>query len=613
MQPLSPSSIAALQGGTSSGIAIQAERSVEFLCTKYEALNNQLQKEEASRRDAEARTMRLELQAAKIAEKNTAQQAALTGELSSASETVKTLRGRVEDAGFRATQEQRQAKDQEVSSIKIEQRCQELERKCREEASKCAEATERAVCVDQEAAQWQQTCSDLERRLRQVLNEQSITTEDLRVVEQRALLLRDEASAIEKQLRDDILARESSEHVGEGQRKAAADSRMQLEQQEAQLEGLMTALEVAQDEKSKLELRITTVQEEDRRISEELALIAQHLLNAQREYTATETGLQRAVEESIALTKQLHQEEKAREHDSAEVASCRSVLVHTEAALEEAVRNVGMTERTTRDAKQQHEMLESEASREAARLEDLRRTHIADGLAFEDLKVELQAVFRQREALSEEREACARERNGLAAELRELGPALVDADRRCQLYEEDLGRKSRELEEALGHRRRCQREIAMANERARAFQNKGEQIASAVVEMMPPTLGAVDRFRVREDSSPPYAALSPRSGVSGTSTPAAYPGMVGSTNGLRSQSRPASPLLSSRQRTVGFASGGSTLASTAVAGVSSALGKHGLQYLKEFVEREDRRLREAAPGSRLPSAPPSPVVSAGVK
>lgn len=590
MQLHSPRIVAALPGG-------DAERSVEFLCTKYEALNGQLQKEETNRRDAEARTLRLELQVGRIAEVSAAQTAALTAELSSANETVNGLRGRVEDSGFRASKEQRQAREEEASALKIEQRCQELERRCRDEAAKCAEASEHGARVEHEAAQWQHTCNDLERRLRQVMTEQSIVKEDLCVVEQRALLLRDETAALENKLRDSVLARESSDQAGHAHRRGTSESRAELERQEAQLEGFMTALEVAQDEKLKLELRLTAMQEEERRGNEELALIAQQSMDAQRDYTTADRELQRSLQESATLFQQLQQEEKAREWDSMEVNSLRTALVNTEAALEEAIRTAASNERTLRDVKQQQDLLESEVSREASRLEDLRQTHVTDGVAFEDLKVELQAVFKQREVLSEEREVSARERNALAVELRELGPALLDADRRCQLIEEDLARKSRELEDALGHRRRCQREIALANERARAFQSRDANWAQKATWF---------------ETGP--AALE------GTSGSATYGGILGSNNldGIW----PASPSLHARHKTVGFTSpldgasaksmhgaspGGGSLASATATGVYGTLGKHGLQYLKDFIEREEHRLNAAVSGSRSPSASASPA------
>mmetsp|Transcript_63273 Transcript_63273/g.98389 ORF Transcript_63273/g.98389 Transcript_63273/m.98389 type:complete len:621 (-) Transcript_63273:221-2083(-) len=441
-----------------------AEMSVEFLCQKFEALSEQLQREEVARAEVERRGAYLASEV-RIAEADAAKRSeSLASELSGNDACLIALRTSVTATSSRASLEAEKAREEKTSEAHFEKQCATFQEKCKSESSQCEVMLARLTSQNSEALQERGDLEKVGRRLRQVQADTRVSLEDLRIAQMRALLVQGELQTLEANVENMNRMREDMQRSADACTQRLQEKCRQLDEREAHLQSLIASREATCSEAAMQERRMVLLQDETRVGQQRLSALQQELQATQHELQTCSSCLHAEVEASNALTQELMTVERRRLHDVQEIADHRRSLSEVESTLD-AARKGASERRVGKEAAVSFlEQLLAEEEGHTAVVSEMRRARHADDMAFEDIQSELQVAFRRRESLGEELALRLRAREQLLTKLRCLRPEVAEAEERCRHVEEQLAHRARDLEAEIAQQRRYRQEMSVVSD-----------------------------------------------------------------------------------------------------------------------------------------------------
>lgn len=521
-----------------------AEMSVEYLCRKFEALTDQLCREESAREVVERHGAKLFAEVASAEAAIAQRSSTLTAELIDKDASLLALRASAQEADRRVALESAKAREEQASEIRLEQECAQFSEQCRSEAVQCEQISSRVTTQDREVMQERCEHSEVGRRLRQIQADTRVVLEDLRIAQQRSLLMRSELHTLEANFDAKSRAHEQAACEADAHVKQLEECRRQLGDSEARVEAMSTSLDKSRLENMAQDRRLSLLHEEESAAQSQQALLRQDLQAIQQDGRKFSLELHTELEASSAAVQELRLVEQRRAHDAHEASSYRRSLAETEACLESVRKSISDRRVVRETVAGQLAGLTAEEEGHTAASSELRRTRHMEDMAFDDAQSELQIAFKRRESLSEDLALKARSREEIVGKLRWLRPEAAEAEERCRDLEQQLAQRAHDVEEEIMQQRHYQQEVVAVSDAVIQAQKEEARLEAEL-----------HHATIFQDAAVSAAALI----ASGGSRPGSRPGSrAGSPApaGLRgmssrrgaSSSRPSSPSLSGRHR-----------------------------------------------------------------
>lgn len=447
-------------GGGTGGGQVRDDMSVEFLCRKFEALSDQLRREEAAREAAERRSQELSAEMKGAEECMARDNTTLVLELNASDSSLAALRANADGAGHVAAAQAERVREEHAVNSRLEQRCAQLAEECRNEVVRFDGASARLVAQEREAVHEQCEHAELTRKLRQVQVDMQVSLEDLRIAQQRAMLVKDESQSIERNLEVMRMQSHSSTQEYEAQVSVIADKHLQYSELESRLKELSERVDVAHGDNVSRDRQLVTMQGDEKTTQVQLATVQQEVAALQHEANARSAEVHAESEVNTILHDEFKVVERQRLNDAQETSAYIRRVADTAAAIGNLHHEVEHMTAARFSLSRQMEQLAADEHHHAAAARGLCQTRHAEDIAFEDMQGELQAAFRRKDALAEDLALHKRSRDALLEQLRWLQPEVEEAERRCRHLEQQLATRAREIEEELVQQRHSQEEVA---------------------------------------------------------------------------------------------------------------------------------------------------------
>eukprot|EP00928_Gymnodinium_smaydae_P023149 TRINITY_DN19217_c0_g1_i1.p1 TRINITY_DN19217_c0_g1~~TRINITY_DN19217_c0_g1_i1.p1 ORF type:complete len:583 (-),score=166.93 TRINITY_DN19217_c0_g1_i1:308-2020(-) len=431
--------------------------SLVFLCRQYEALAEQLRREERSREAAERRGRILAAEEMESAEEAAERRrTSLAAEMSDFDATVAALRATASGASQRAAAQAARAREEAACGESLEHRCARLSSECREATNSFELLQSKVAAQDRETVQAQCESGELQRRVRSAQADHQVSAEDLKISRQRALLVRDERASLEQSLEDVIAQLRASQRDSEMRAQEVQDQRLHLRDAQRARDASEEAVAAAQSDNARRERRLMATRDEVAVSSAQLVEVQRELAAAAHDLRASDAELRIEEEASLELTQATESLEARRATCVEDSIKRRRGLHEEEARMERSRAAAEEVQRACEIARRRLCELNNEERQQSATIEGLRWSRHAEEKATEEARLELRAALRQQDALQADLELHARASELLNSQLQGLRPEVAEADARRRHLEEQLAMRSRDLEEELMRRRLAQ-------------------------------------------------------------------------------------------------------------------------------------------------------------
>jgi len=460
--------------------ARDAEMSVDFLCRKFEVFSGQLRLEEMAHEAAQQRGQMLQAEVKSAEEALARQDDALANELQVKTSLLASKRASADDAGQRVAMQNSKVAEEKAARARLEQQCAELDEEYRVESARRELTVAQLTDQDRELAQERCEQAELARRLRQIQADSRVLLEDLRIAEQRSLLVCSEQQSLERGLEAMGRNAQLCGHEGEVHARHLQERRWQIREHEARLASTFEAIEAARSESTSCCRELAELQGLDQRSQAQLASLRQEALDAQNDFETQGWELRSEAAAFARLSEELEATELSSATSAAEITEQRRAEADAQAKFERLRQSMDSVRHAHESVLRHLEDLSAEEQRQAKAAQGLRQRRQQEDLTFEDVQGELQAAFRQREALSEDLAMHSHAYDAAAVQLRRLQPEVADAEGRCRFLEGQLAQQAREVEEELMQQRRSRQEVVVATETVYRLMHEEARLEAAL-------------------------------------------------------------------------------------------------------------------------------------
>jgi len=483
-----------------SGLHIRdAEMSVDFLCHKFEALSEQLRREENAREaeDQRCRLLTSEVESAEEAIAKNRNSIAL--ELSAKDSVLAGLRASATGTGQRVATQATRVNEEQAMERRLGELCGRLAAECKEEASMADSSQARIASHDREIMQEQRDRGELGRKMRSAQADTRVVQEDLLVAQQRGLLVQGQQQALQRSFSTTSRSYQEYGQACEAASRSLHDKHLQAADHEQRIKALRAALEAARSDNTRREQRLACTQEEEMASQAQFGALRQEHGASQLEAQTRSSDLQLEMEAVSAMQDQLQKALAKKAVDLEEIKLqrvMRDKLEGLRTGAEEARRiKAGLTQQLS-DAL-------AEEQREVSSASGLRHLRYQEDMASEDVQTELQVALKKHEALTETLSLQSQGRDAVSVKLRRLQPEFVEAENRCHFLEDQLAQRSRQLEAELVEQRTAQQEALAVSDAVYELQRHEVAVESDLRGASPFLYGASPEH----DASPPNGMI----------------------------------------------------------------------------------------------------------
>lgn len=488
---------------------------MKYLCQKFTALLERLQRAEAGERDSEERCAALQSEIQILGTEEQAEQSELTATESSLRAEVHKL----EDGIAEAHREEVMAREEM--------------RKVQEDAENF---TQRRRALDEQCASERSRLAEVNSQLRRMHITRPCGRTELR--------------RLQDQLQDLTTQQNSAAEELERQRERAG-------REEARLTELKAEAAKEDEAQSRAYEASAKKREELNETLRELSLLKERVTEAQVGIQRCEDELQRRAERKSALQCELHRYENWLSNVSRQIESLREVdqgLVKVQGDTSEVHKQIGVEDLEVKNADSAKQLQEStlaelerqvqektalleEVERERctlrsevgkaedeqaaldAQVEQLRHDQAASGGMRQNLENETQMLLTEAEKLRRERDDRLTERTESQQRLQLVTPALVEARRKIRELEDSLEAIRAESTREQQISERLERETGICQDKMRALRDQNVKLAEQCTALEAEVAHSATRVRSASASARALRAPGPKGGSTGPTRP----------------------------------------------------------------------------------------------
>jgi len=456
-----------------------ADASVDFLCQKFSALVERLQKAEAGERQLEESCAQIEAKLASEEQGAHAERHQLELAAIAAREEARQVESQVSEVICAEAESQKQLTAVRAETEALTQRKKSLDEVCLSERAKLAESHSRLRQQQMSRPEGKEELRRLQGQMESLTARSTAAAADLETLKERSR--RDE----------DRLAKLKSEIVAEEEARdrAAAEAGLHRDDVEQAL-GDVASL---QEQLAEQQVSIQRCAGEVQRYCDRRSAIQQEI-NRRRSWTAeaqkdieglrdTEQGVEMVIADTNTISGKCRVEEEEVRLAMAANASKKAELTAVEEQLAQQTERLAQAERQRDDVKAEAVAAEAEEAKLAAVVEQLRHDQAAEGGMRRNLENELQIVSAEAEKLRRELATSKAEKLESHQRLQLIAPALHEARRRVRELESQLEVCQSESSHEKALSERLERETDVCQDKLRALRDENVRLSESCTEL----------------------------------------------------------------------------------------------------------------------------------
>jgi len=467
--------LAGLQRGNVGG----ADASVDFLCQKFSALVERLQKAEAGERQFEDTCAEVEAKIATEEQGADTERQDLEVAAIAQREEARRIESHISEVLCGEAETQKQLAAVRAETEALTHRKKSLDELCLTERAKLAETNSRLRQQQLSRPEGKEEIRRLQTQLEMLTARSTAAAADLENLKERAR--RDEDRLAK--LKSDIVVEE------EARERAASEAGLHRDEVEQALGELASLQEQLAEHQVKIQRCAGEAQRYgDRRstIQQEINRRRSWIQEAQRELDGlrdTEQGVELVIADTAKILGKCRVEEEEVRLSMAENASKKAELAAVEEQLSKQSERLAQVERQRDAVKAEAVVAEAEEAKLSAVVEQLRHDQAAGGGMRRNLEQELQIVSAEAEKLRKELATLKAEKVESHQRLQLIAPALHEARRRVRELESQLQAYQAESSHEKALSERLERETDLCQDKLRALRDENVRLSESCTEL----------------------------------------------------------------------------------------------------------------------------------
>lgn len=499
--------LAALQRGSVPG----GDANVKYLCQKFTALLERLQRAEAGERESEERCAALQSEIQTLSNEEQLERSELSTTETSLREDLRKLEDGIAEAQREEATAQEELKRTQAETDAFVQRRKALDEQCASERSRLAEVNSQLRRMQITRPCGRTELRRLQEHLHELTGQYNTAAEDLE--RQRERGAREEARLTE-------LKAEAASHDEAHARSCdvSAKKREELNETLRELALLKERCTEAQVGVQRCEDELQRRAERKSALQCELHRYETWLGNARRQIEGlreVEQGLARVQGDTTEVRTVIGIEEAEAQNGEANKQAQETTLTEAEKQLHEKTLELEEVERERCTLHSEISKAEDEQAALEAQIEQLRHDQAASGGMRQNLENETHMLLTEAEKLRRERDERLAERTENQQRLQLVTPALVDARRRVRELEDSLEASRAEAAREQQLSERLERETGICQDKMRALREQNVKLAEQCTTLEAELAHTSARVRSASASSRSLRAPGPKGGTCG--------------------------------------------------------------------------------------------------